>query len=135
MGDRGARCRVPGVRGREIRHPVPGSRPRRVLFVFAWLVVGGEETEVRLLARHLDPARYRIEVVACLRKPNMPEQSHRQLEALGVPVDRTPYNLSFEDTVTYLAAKIPAYDLVVACQAVPDVYPALARLNKRPPLI
>ena len=25
--------------------------PRRVLFVFGWLVVGGEETEVRLLAR------------------------------------------------------------------------------------
>jgi glycosyltransferase involved in cell wall biosynthesis len=107
----------------------------RVLFVFAWLVVGGEETEVRLLARHLDSRRYRIEVVACLRKPNMPEQTHAQLEALGVPVDRTPYGLSFEDTVAYLAEKIPAYDLVVACQAVPDVYPAMERLSRRPPLI
>ena len=36
------------------------SGPRRVLFVFAWLVVGGEETEVRLLAQHLNPARYTI---------------------------------------------------------------------------
>ena len=72
----------------------PASRPRRVLFVFAWLVVGGEETEVRLLARHLNPARYRIEVVACFRKPNMPEQTHVQLAPLGVPVDRTPYRLS-----------------------------------------
>src|SRR5262245_49027670 len=99
----------------------------RVLFVFAWLVVGGEETEVRLLARNLDPARYKIEVVACLRKPNMPEQTHRQLEEMGVHVDRTPYDLSFEDTVAYLARKIPAYDLVVACHAVPDVYPALER--------
>ena len=34
--------------------------PVRILFVFAWLVVGGEETEVRLLARALDPARYRF---------------------------------------------------------------------------
>ena len=108
---------------------------RRVLFVFAWLVVGGEETEVRLLARHLDPTRYCIEVVACLRKPGMPEQTHVQLQALGVPVDRTPYSLSFEDTVAYLAQKIPGYDLVVACQAVPDVYPALARLANPPPLI
>jgi polysaccharide biosynthesis protein PelF len=109
--------------------------PRRVLFVFAWLVVGGEETEVRLLARNLDPARYRLEVVACFRKPNMPEQTHQQLEALGVPVDRTPYDLSFEETVTWLARKITGYDLVVACQAVPDVYPALERMNRRPPLI
>lgn len=112
-------------------------RPRRVLFVFAWLVVGGEETEVRLLARLLDPARYRLEVVACVRKANMTEQTHEQLSALGVPVDRTPYALSFEDTVAYMADKIARerYDLIVACQAVPDVYPALARLAAPPPLI
>ena len=107
----------------------------RILFVFAWLVVGGEETEVRLLARALDPLRYDIDVVACFRKEGMPEQTHRQLEAVGVDVDRTPYHLSFEDTVSYLASKIPAYDLVVACQNVADVYPALERLHLRPPLI
>lgn len=111
--------------------------PRRVLFVFAWLVVGGEETEVRLLAKQLDPARHRLEVVACLRKPEMPEQTHEQLAALGVPVDRTPYGLSFDETVQYLAGKLPRYDVVVACQAVPDVYPALDRLpaSRRPALI
>ncbi len=109
---------------------------RRVLFVFAWLVVGGEETEVRLLAKHLDPARYRLAIVACFRRPNMPEQTHRQLAELGVPVDQTPYGLSFEDTVEHLVQVIPDYDLVVACQAVPDVYPALERLGpRRPPLI
>ncbi len=112
----------------------PGS-PKRVLFVFAWLVVGGEETEVRLLAKHLNPARYQLDVLACFRKPNMPEQTHQQLEALGVWVDKTPYTLSFEATVDYLAHKLAAYDLVVACQAVPDVYPALARLTNPPPLI
>ena len=99
-------------------------RPRRVLFAFAWLVVGGEETEVRHLARHLDPERWQIDVVACFRKPNMPEQTHEQLRALGVAVDTTPYDLSFEDTVTYLADLVPHYDLVVACQAVPDIVPA-----------
>lgn len=109
--------------------------PTRVLFVFAWLVVGGEETEVRLLAQSLDRSRYTLEVVACFRKPNMPEQTHTQLEALGVPVDKTPYTLSFEDTVDYLAQKIPNYDIIVACQAVPDVYLALEKLTHRPPLI
>ncbi|GGE03533.1 glycosyl transferase family 1 [Aureimonas endophytica] len=112
-----------------------GGEPVRILFVFAWLVVGGEETEVRLLARHLDPRRYRIDVVACFRKEGMPEQTHQQLEAMGVHVDRTPYTLSFEDTVSYLAGKLAAYDLVVSCQNVADIYPALERLRLRPPLI
>lgn len=105
--------------------------------MFAWLVVGGEETEIRLLRRNLDPALYNIEVVACFRKPNMPEQTHLQLEALGVPVDRTPYDLSYESTVDYLANKIEQgnYDVIVGCQAVRDLYPALEKLTNRPPLI
>ncbi|PLS85530.1 MAG: glycosyl transferase family 1, partial [Actinobacteria bacterium] len=111
--------------------------PRRALFVFRKLVVGGEETEVRLLAKNLDPRRYRIEVVACVRKPGMPEQTHRQIEELGVPLDRTPYGLSPEEKVGYLAEKVGGYDVVVACQSVPYVYPALERLapEARPPLI
>ncbi|HEU5432561.1 MAG TPA: glycosyltransferase family 4 protein [Thermomicrobiales bacterium] len=112
-----------------------GTRPCRILFVFAWLVVGGEETEVRLLAKRLDRRRYQIDVVACFRKPGMPEQTHRQLAELGIAVDRAPYDLSFEDTVAYLAKRLPAYDLVVDCQAVHDVYPALARCADPPPLI
>ncbi len=117
--------------------PIAPDGPRKVLFVFAWLVVGGEETEVRLLARNLNPARYRLEVTACFRKPNMPAQTHEQLRALGVPVDETPYALSFEETVAYLQKKLPQYDLIVACQAVQDVYPALERIapERRPPLI
>jgi glycosyltransferase involved in cell wall biosynthesis len=112
-----------------------GRSQLRVLFVFRWLVVGGEETEVRLLARHLDPARYGIEVVACLRKDNMPEQTHEQLAALGVTVDRTPYRMSYDETVAYLARKIPDFDVVVTCQAPPEVYPALQHLTRRPALI
>ncbi len=109
--------------------------PVRILWVFAWLVVGGEETEVRLLAQTLDPRRYRIDVVACFRKEGMPEQTHEQLKRLGVDVDRIPYDLSFEDTVGYLATKLSAYDIVVASQNVADIYPALERLHLRPPLI
>jgi len=115
--------------------PIADARPIRILFVFAWLVVGGEETEVRLLSQALDPAQFRIEVVACFRKDGMPEQTHAQLEAVGVPVDRTPYSLGFEETVAYLASKMPAYDIVVSCQNVADIYPALERIHLRPPLI
>lgn len=106
-----------------------------VLFVFAWLVVGGEETEVRLLARALPRDRYRIDVVACFRKEGMPEQTHEQLRDLGVDVDTTPYGLSFEDTVGYLADKVARYDVIVSCQNVADIYPALERLASHPPLI
>jgi len=111
------------------------SEPTRILFVFAWLVVGGEETEVRLLAQNLDPSRYRIDVVACFRKPRMPDQTHAQLRALGVDVDTVPYEMSFEETVAYLARKVATYDLVVSCQNVADIYPALERAHHRPPLI
>lgn len=109
--------------------------PTRILFVFAWLVVGGEETEVRLLARTLDPKRYRIDVVACFHKPGMPTQTHEQLRALGVDVDTVPYDLSLADTVAYLARKVAIYDVVVSCQNVADIYPALERAHLRPPLI
>ncbi|MDB5612792.1 MAG: hypothetical protein JWQ22_445, partial [Devosia sp.] len=107
----------------------------RILFVFAWIVVGGEETEVRLLARTLDPARYRIDVVACFHKPGMPDQTDAQLRALGVDIDTVPYGMGFEDTVAYLARKMATYDVVISCQNVADIYPALERAHQRPPLI
>ena len=112
-----------------------GEPPIRILFVFAWLVVGGEETEVRLLARHLDPKRYRIDVLPCFRKEGMPDRTHAQLAELGIQVDTTAYELSFEDTIHYLSRRLSGYDLVVSCQNVADIYPALERLALRPPLI
>ena len=113
--------------------------PLSILFVFAWIVVGGEETEVRLLARTLPRARYRLKVVGCFRTPNMPNTTTEQLEALGVEVDKTPYTLSYEDTVVYLRDLIrrerPA--VVVAVQGVRDIIDAYRQLApaERPPLI
>ena len=94
-------------------------RPMRILFVFAWLVVGGEETEVRLLAQALDRARYTIDVVACFRKEGMPEQTHAQLEAIGVKVDRTPYHLSMDETVAYLPATTSSYPVRTSPTSIP----------------
>lgn len=107
---------------------------RRLLWVFHWLVVGGEETEVRLLARHLRP-QWSIDVVVCHHREAMPGQSHEQLRDLGVPIDTTAYRLSDDETVEHLARLLPAYDVVVASQAVPFVHSALERLADRPPLV
>lgn len=115
--------------------PHPDAGKVRILFVFAWLVVGGEETEVRLLARTLPRDRYRIDVIPCFRREGMPDQSHEQLRALGVHVDTAAYTLSFEDTIDYLRRKLAGADVVVSCQNVADIYPALERLKVRPPLI
>ncbi|MDT1064618.1 glycosyltransferase family 4 protein [Paracoccus sp. CPCC 101403] len=107
----------------------------RIVFVLAWLVVGGEETEIRLLAQNLPRHRYRIEVIPCFRKQGMPDQSHEQLTALGVHVDSTAYALSYEDTVDYLRRRLAGADVVISCQNVADIYPALERMALRPPLI
>ncbi|MDO5371139.1 glycosyltransferase family 4 protein [Paracoccus sp. (in: a-proteobacteria)] len=116
-------------------HPHPDAGKIRILFVFAWLVVGGEETEVRLLARHLPRDRYRIDVIPCFRKPGMPDHSHDQLRALGIHVDTAAYDMGFEETVDYLRRRLYDFDVVVSCQDVADIYPALERLKLRPPLI
>ncbi|MCZ0960991.1 glycosyltransferase family 4 protein [Paracoccus benzoatiresistens] len=115
--------------------PNPDHSLIRITFVMAWLVVGGEETEIRLLARNLPRDRYRITVIPCFHKEGMPHQTHEQLADLGVHVDTTAYGLGFEETVDYLRRKLAGADVVVSCQDVADIYPALERMALRPPLI
>jgi polysaccharide biosynthesis protein PelF len=141
----GARCSVLGGEGTGLRpaeHRAPSTEHRseatiRVLFVFAWVVVGGEETEVRLLARNLDPRRYELEVLSTYRRPNMPSQSHEQLEALGVPVDTACYGLPPEEHPPHIARRIREgrFDVVVACQGVRPIYPAYDLLDAPPALV
>ncbi len=115
------------------------DEPKKIVWVFGWLVVGGEETELRLLLRQLDPRKFRIEVVACLRAQGMTEQTHAQLEDLQIEVDRTAYDLPFEDTVKFLSYRLQNADILITSQNVRDVFPALERIKARgqvvPPLI
>ena len=115
----------------------PTDKPIKILFVFAWLVVGGEETELRLLARCLDPRRYTLEALSTYRRANMPDQTHRQLRELGVAVDTRCYDLPPEEHAPHIARRIAEdrFDIVVACQGVRPVYPAYDLLTRRPPLI
>lgn len=107
-----------------------------ILFVFACLADADDELDtVSLLARHLDPNEYRIHVIACFHEAGTSEQHHARLEALGVDIDPAPYDLSFDETVNYLAQKIPSFALIISCQNVADIYPALDRLYWQPPLI
>ena len=114
----------------------------KILFVFAWLVVGGEETEVRLLARCLDPRRYRLAALSTYRRDGMPDQTHAQLRGLGVDVDTRCYELPEHEHAPYITRRIrdDGFDLVVACQGVRPIYPAYDLLTRDassapPPLI
>jgi hypothetical protein len=108
--------------------------PLRILFVFARLEDGEDERDAAMLAAWLDPALYRIDAVICFEQPGTEAQAER-LEAAGIDVDRVPYRLSFEETVSHLAEKLAHYDVVISCQNVADIYPALERLHWRPALI
>ncbi|MBR2656859.1 MAG: hypothetical protein IKD58_10290 [Loktanella sp.] len=113
----------------------PADRPVRVLFVFAWLAQGEGETLIRHLAQSLNLARYRLDALPCLRLSDATDTMHEGLRAAGINVDLAAYDLSFDDTNAYLTRKIVGYEIIVSCQNVPDVYPALSRLRYQPPLI
>ncbi|GGA81136.1 hypothetical protein GCM10011385_39250 [Nitratireductor aestuarii] len=106
----------------------------RILFVFARLQAGDDERDAVMLANWLDPVCYRIDAVVCFEQPGMQIQVER-LEAAGIDVDTVPYRLSFEETVDHLAQRLALYDVVISCQNVADIYPALERLHWRPALI
>ena len=114
--------------------PHPIDRPVRILFVFACLDAR-DDSDVRMLARYMDPSRYRIDAVACFRHEAMPEYPLERLTGLDITVDCAPYTLSFDDTVAYLARKLVGYEIVISCQNVADIYPAMERLRHHPPLI
>ena len=118
----------------------PGyERPIRILFIFDWLVIGGEETEVRLLARNLDRRRYDLHVLACFRNDRMTALTTDGLRAMGVPVDTTCYDFDDVGRAEYLAGLIVrgGFDIVVACQGVQHAYRALLLLapHERPALV
>lgn len=115
------------------------KKRRKILFVFDWLVVGGEETEARLLAKNLPRDRYDFEVLACFRNERMTSLTHTLLERMGVHVDTTCYRFDDEQRRVYLAEKLrhDQTDVITACQGVRHPYRALQLLapHERPALI
>lgn len=113
----------------------PADRPVRILFVFSWLAGGEEEAELRFLARTLDRARFRVDALPCLRRDDAADPTYAALASLDIGVDLATYDLGRDDIVRYLERKIVGYEIVVSCQAVAEIYPAMERLLHRPPLI
>ncbi|MDQ3699324.1 MAG: glycosyltransferase family 4 protein, partial [Chloroflexota bacterium] len=115
------------------------TRARRILFVFDWLVVGGEETELRLLAQNLDRRRYDLAVAACFRNERMTDVTVEAFRRLGLPLDTGAYALDDDGRAAHLAQLIRQGkpDIVVACQGVQHAHRAFERLAPaaRPVLI
>lgn len=109
--------------------------PIRIVFVLACLNDSYAEDELRVLTQHLSPSEYRFDVIVCFEETGNLCGGNIPLQVLGIDVDCAPYNLSFEHTVNYLRQKLTAYDMIVSCQNVADIYPALENLQWRPPLI
>lgn len=69
----------------------------------------------------------------------MSDQTHTLLSELNVSVDTAPYDLTFEETIDYLAARVSDYDVIVRSQAVKDIAVAMRRAVRLgrwvPPLI
>ena len=87
------------------------------------------------LALSLNRNLYRISALPCLQLHGATNADHDNLRALGIDVDLVAYDLGFSDTTAYLARKMAGYDIIVACQNVADIYPALELLCHHPPLI
>lgn len=117
-------------------HPIPHprNRPVRILFVFARLV-GAEVAMLRALAQGLDPARFRLDAFVCARAVGAGDRAQRRLRRMGVDVDSSAQDLAFADTVTALVRKLAGYEIIVSCQNVADIYPALDHLLHHPALI
>lgn len=115
------------------------NRTRRILFIFDWIVVGGEETELRLLAQNLDRQRYDLAVAACFRNERMTDVSVEAFRRLGLRLDTGAYALDDDGRAAHLAELIREgkTDIVVACQGVQHAHRALELLapTARPALI
>lgn len=111
------------------------SRGRRVLFVLSSAKGGPAEEVFDLLKRNLSKRDYLLDAIVCYGylEEGIESDSHRQMEE--VDFDCVPYNLTFGERLRYLSNKLLGYDIVVSCQNVAEMSPALEKLHWRPPLI
>ena len=65
----------------------------------------------------------------------MPEQTHGSWQRSASMSTRALTTSHSRTRSTISPTRSPAYDVVVSCQNVADIYPALERLALRPPLI
>jgi radical SAM protein with 4Fe4S-binding SPASM domain len=96
----------------------PATGPVDVLFLMNAFRTGGEETELLILARHLDRSRFRLHVVT-LFGVDEPAPARVDLEALGIAIDQACHAIGDEaGKADYVRALVRRRRIrvVVACQ-------------------
>ena len=113
----------------------PPSAPRAlaypVLFLMTHLRTGGEETELEILAGHLNRLRFPLSVVSAW-PVNEPSPVADRLKKLEIPVDMGCHTMAtLEQRADYLAGRIEreGIRLLVACQTTTLAYMVLQRLR------
>lgn len=102
-----------------------------VLFLMTHLRTGGEESEVAILARHLDRTRFPLSVASGWAVDE-PSPAVEKLRALDIPVDTSCHRLpTLQEKVDYLVNKIrqEQIQLVVACQSTRLAYEVMGWLH------
>ncbi len=107
---------------------VRGATP--VLFLMSAIRTGGEETELVILARHLDREAFRLSVLSCWGVDE-PAPALEKLARLGLHVDTGCHALPPEEKVRYIVDKIRCEEirLVVACQDTRLAYEVFQQLS------
>ncbi len=109
----------------------PQAESLPVLFLMNVLRTGGEETELVLLARHLDKRRFPMSVLT-LWETDEASMAVQELTAWGIPIDRACVPLEHEHEKTrYIVDKIrrDRIGIVVACHDTRIAYRVFERLS------
>jgi radical SAM protein with 4Fe4S-binding SPASM domain len=113
--------------------PRPASPRIRVLFLMSLLRQGGEETEVAILARHLDRGRFETSVLSAWPASEA-APVREKLARLGTPLDEGCHRLpTLPEKLGYLLKKVQRdqIQLVVACQDTLLAYHLFYHLDPR----
>jgi hypothetical protein len=105
-----------------------------VLFVMASVDDAPVAEQILQLARylHLPSSRVTPGILSCRGSASSDVSALRNA---GVAVDLAGHFLDFEGTVRHVARSVSRHDIIVGCQDVADLYPALDSLALIPPLI
>ncbi len=96
--------------------PRPQQTPIDVLFLMNAIRIGGEETELQILSRHLDRGRFRLHIVSLY--PFDDPTAVAALRAESVAIDTRCHAMGDDDKVAHVRAFIRSRKVrvVVACQ-------------------
>lgn len=114
---------APAVVNRQTVHPI--------LFLMTQMRTGGEETELSLIAKHLDRSRFRLSVASGWAVSE-PSPAVERLARLQIPLDTACHGMaSIEEKAAYLSSKIVTEKIriLVACQNTGLAYEVMRLLD------